>query len=150
MREQFTIRVYDAKELRRIKTLHKDLEKNFPTTNNFLVYCLKKGLDTIEKDIRGIKSIQSFDELYEEITKTFARLNELIKISEHNTREIIANSTITQKLLCCNYNMLLGLSDKAPKSKQMVESGAYDDVPSRLDVYLGDVLDVFLKQDGKK
>ena len=73
----------------------------------------------------------------------------MIKFSEKNTRELIANSAVNQKLLSCNYNMLLGISDKSPKSKNMVESGVYDDIPERLDKYLQEVLEVYLKQNGR-
>ena len=81
--------------------------------------------------------------------KAFARLNELIKFSEKNTRELIANSAINQKLLSCNYNMLLGISEQSPKTRRMIESGVYDEIPERLDKYLEAVLDVYLKQNGK-
>ena len=47
MREQFTVRVYDGKKLKRIKALQECLSKEYPTTNKFLVHCLERGLESI-------------------------------------------------------------------------------------------------------
>lgn len=148
MREQFTVRVYDSTLLKRIKALQEKLSDNYTTTSSFLVYCIERGLDVVERDVGGIKSIQSLDELYDEIRKTFEKLNNLIKFSEKNARELMAHTVINEKLLSCNYNMLLGLSDKIPKKREYVESGLYDDIPERLESLLEDVLKVYLKQNG--
>lgn len=86
--------------------------------------------------------------MYDEIRKTFEKLNNLIKFSEKNARELMAHTVINEKLLSCNYNMLLGLSDKIPKKREYVESGLYDDIPERLESLLEDVLKVYLKQNG--
>lgn len=145
MQEQFTVRVYDSKLADKLVEVFKANKDVYPTRNHFLVDCLKRGLKTIEQDLSGQKRLENFNELFEEIHSTADRLNNLIKLSEKNTKELVANLTVNQKLISCNYNMLLGLSNNAPKSKQLVENGMYDELPERLEEFLEDILKVVLK-----
>lgn len=146
MQEQYTVRIYDAKLVKRISDLYKRYDDFFTTKNQFLVACLTKGVETLERDLDGAKKIQNLDELYEEIHNTAERLNDLIKQSEDNAKEIVANNIVNQKLLSCNYNMLLGISDNAPRKKDFIEAGMYDDLPERL----GEIFEEILKTYSKK
>ena len=111
-----------------------------------MVDCIRRGAETIERDLLGQKKIESISDLYEEIHLTVEKLNSLIKICERNAKENIANLTVNQKLLSCNYNMLLGLSQSAPKNKDYIEAGMFDDLPKRLETLLEDILKVYLKK----
>ena len=42
--------------------------------------------------------------------------------------------------------MLLGLSQSAPKNKDYIEAGMFDDLPKRLETLLEDILKVYLKK----
>lgn len=147
MREQYTIRIYDSRIAKRLENLFGDVKDIYTTKNPFMVDCLTRGLDEIEKDFKGQKKIENISELYDEIHKTVSKLDKLIAMSEKNAKENIANLTVNQKLLSCNYNMLLGLSDNAPKKQSLVEAGMYDDLPDRLGDLLEDILKVYLKNE---
>lgn len=146
MQEQYTVRIYDAKLVKRISDLYKRYDDLFTTKNQFLVACLTKGVETLERDLDGAKKIQNLDELYEEIHNTAERLNDLIKQSEDNAKEMVANNIVNQKLLSCNYNMLLGISDNAPRKKDFVEAGMYDDLPERLEEIFEEILKTYSKK----
>ena len=146
MQEQYTVRIYDAKLVKRISDLYKRYDDFFTTKNQFLVACLTKGVETLERDLDGAKKIQNLDELYEEIHNTAERLNYLIKQSEDNAKEMVANNIVNQKLLSCNYNMLLGISDNAPRKKDFVEAGMYDDLPERLEEIFEEILKTYNKK----
>ena len=92
------------------------------------------------------KKIASEEELYNEIHLTVEKLNSLIKLCEDSAKENIANNLVNQKLLSCNYNMLLGLSDDVPCKKDFVEAGMYDDLPDRLSEVFEEVMKVYLKK----
>ena len=146
MQEQYTVRIYDAKLVKRISDLYKRYDDFFTTKNQFLVACLTKGVETLAWDLDGAKKIQNLDELYEEIHNTAERLNDLIKQSEDNAKEMVANNIVNQKLLSCNYNMLLGISDNAPRKKDFVEAGMYDDLPERLEEIFEEILKTYSKK----
>ena len=146
MQEQYTVRIYDAKLVKRISDLYKRYDDFFTTKNQFLVACLTKGVETLERDLDGAKKIQNLDELYEEIHNTAERLNDLIQQSEDNAKEMVANNIVNQKLLSCNYNMLLGISDNAPRKKDFVEAGMYDDLPERLEEIFEEILKTYSKK----
>lgn len=146
MQEQYTVRIYDAKLVKRISDLYKRYDDFFTTKNQFLVACLTKGVETLERDLDEAKKIQNLDELYEEIHNTAERLNDLIKQSEDNAKEMVANNIVNQKLLSCNYNMLLGISDNAPRKKDFVEAGMYDDLPERLEEIFEEILKTYNKK----
>ena len=139
MQEQYTVRIYDAKLVKRISDLYKRYDDFFTTKNQFLVACLTKGVETLERDLDGAKKIQNLDELYEEIHNTAERLNDLIKQSEDNAKEMVANNIV-------NYNMLLGISDNAPRKKDFVEAGMYDDLPERLEEIFEEILKTYSKK----
>ena len=146
MNGQFTVRVYDNKVANKIDELYENCKDIYITKNPFLVDCIRRGAETIERDLLGQKKIESISDLYEEIHLTVEKLNSLIKICERNAKENIANLTVNQKLLSCNYNMLLGLSQSAPKNKDYIEAGMFDDLPKRLETLLEDILKVYLKK----
>lgn len=146
MHGQFTVRVYDSKVANKIDELYENCKDIYITKNPFLVDCIKRGAETIERDLFGQKKIENMTELYDEIHLTVEKLNSLIKLCERNAKENIANLTVNQKLLSCNYNMLLGLSQNAPKKKDYVEAGMFDDLPERLGTLLEDILKVYLKK----
>ncbi len=146
MNGQFTVRVYDSKVADKIDELYENCKDIYITKNPFLVDCIRRGAETIERDLLGQKKIESISDLYEEIHLTVEKLNSLIKICERNAKENIANLTVNQKLLSCNYNMLLGLSQSAPKNKDYIEAGMFDDLPKRLETLLEDILKVYLKK----
>lgn len=146
MQEQFTVRIYDSKVIKKINKLQSELSGIYSTKNPLLVDCISRGLEVIEREQLGVRNIESLNELYEEIHSTVEKLNTLIKLCENNAKESIANITVNQKLLASNYNMLLGLSENMPKKRDYVEGGMYDDLPKRLEEILEDVLNVFLKK----
>lgn len=146
MNGQFTVRIYDSKVADKIDELYENCKDIYITKNPFLVDCIRRGAETIERDLLGQKKIESISDLYEEIHLTVEKLNSLIKICERNAKENIANLTVNQKLLSCNYNMLLGLSQSAPKNKDYIEAGMFDDLPKRLETLLEDILKVYLKK----
>ncbi|MBR3885699.1 MAG: hypothetical protein IKJ33_04490 [Clostridia bacterium] len=146
MQEQFTIRIYDSNLTKKIDNLYNHLEGLYSTKNPFIVECIKKGLEVVEREQVGVRNITSLNELYDEIHQTFVRLNSLIKMSEENAKEIMANLSINQKLLSSNYNMLMGLSEDIPKEPSVVETGHYDELPDRLSEMLEEILQVYLKK----
>lgn len=146
MKEQYTLRIYDKSLANKLDKVFEGNKDVYGTKNPFLVDCINRGLETIERDLAGQRKIESLSELYDEIHLTMEKLNTLIKLCERNSKETMANLTINQKLLSCNYNMLLGLSDEAPKKQKYVEAGMYDDLPERLGTLLEDVLNVYLKK----
>lgn len=145
MQEQFTIRIYNSKLASKINSLYKECDKFYSTKNPFLVACLEKGVDALERDLVGNRKIQNMDELYDEIKETSNKLNELLKISEDNAKEFVANNLVNQKLLSCNYNMLLGISEDTPRRRDFIEEGAYDDLPERFEDVLTEISKVYDK-----
>lgn len=146
MLEQYTLRIYDSKLVNRLEKCFKECKDIYPTKNPFLVDCISRGMEAIERDLLGNKNLKNFDELYTEIKTTVDKLNLLIKLSEKNSKEMMANITVSQRLLSSNYNMLLGLSSNAPKKSDIVEAGMYDDLPPRMTELLEEILNVFLKK----
>lgn len=146
MREQYTIRIYDSNLKSKLEKLFKDCKDIYATKNPFLVDCLVRGIEMIEKDLSSTKKASSIQDLYEDLHLTIEKLNNLIKMSEKNAKENLANLTVNQKLLSCNYNMLLGLTDNAPKKSELVEAGMYDDLPFRLGEMLEQLLNVCVKK----
>ena len=144
--EQFTIRIYDSKELEKINEAFSKSRNNFSCKQSFLRECLLRGLDIVMKEQGFMKRIGNIEELYDEIHKTFINLQRLIAMSEKNAKENIANLTVNRKILSCNYNMLLGISEDSPKDKDFVESGMFDDVPPRFMRLLDDILKVYLSK----
>ena len=134
MQEQFTIRIYDLKLVNKIKSLQKQLSGIYQSKlNPFLVDCIIKGMEVIERERLGVRTPQNVSELYEEVQVTIEKLTKLIKMCETNAKEIMANLTINQKLLTNNYNMLLGISENAPIDREGIEEGSYDELPSRFE-----------------
>jgi len=146
MKDQYTIRIYDSRLANKLEKLFNDSKDIYGTKNPFFVDCITRGAETIERDLCGQKKIEDISQLYDEIHLTVEKLNNLIKLCEKNAKENIANLTVNQKLLSCNYNMLLGLSENTPKDIKYVEAGMYDDLPERLGGLLEDVLKVYLKK----
>ena len=146
MREQNTIRIYDSKLSNKLDNLFKQTKDIYGTKNPFLVECIKRGVEALERDVKGSKNIESIGELYDEIQYTISKLNNLIKLCEKSSKEIMANFAVNQKLLSCNYNLLMGLTEEAPKDKDYVEAGMYDELPERFEKLLEDILQVFLKK----
>lgn len=146
MQEQYTVRIYDSRVVDRVNSLYKKCDTIFSTKNQFLVACLTKGLDTLERDLLGAKKVQSMDELYDEIHNTTEKLNELIKLSEDSAKEMVANNMVNQKLLSCNYNMLLGITDNTPRRREFVEGGMYDELPERLEEIFEEILKAYKKK----
>ena len=72
MQEQFTVRIYDVELVNRIKDLEKQLRNIYHSKRNpFLVDCIIKGMEVIERDRLGIKNPKDLKELYDEVHKTF-------------------------------------------------------------------------------
>ena len=143
--EQYTVRIYDRNLVKKVEDTFKNCKDVYPTKNPFIVDCISRGAEAIEKDLLGAKKIESLQDLFDEIHLTVEKLNQLLKLCEKNARQILANLTVNQKLLSCNYNMLLGISQDVPKKKEFVENGVYDDLPARLSEYLEEVLRAILK-----
>lgn len=141
MKEQYTIRAYDPKVIRRIESTFKKCEDYYPNKNSFLVDCICRGMTNVERDIFGVKNVQDLEELYKEISTTTETLNKLIKLSEENARENMAQLLMNEKLLSCNYNMLLGISNKVPYDRETVEKGSFDELPSRFKLILKEILE---------
>lgn len=145
MQEQYTIRVYNSKDVERIEKLFKKCQDKYRTKNPFLVDCVMRGMEDIEKELFGVRKIETLTEIYNEIEKTLKKLDELIKMSRKNTNENLSYLRVISKLLSSNYNMLIGLSTDCPKQKEYIEAGLYDDLPERLSVILEELLKTFLK-----
>lgn len=146
MKEQYTLRIYDSRLADKLDKIFEGNKDIYGTKNPFMVDCINRGLDAIERDLCGQRKIESIAELYDEIHLTVEKLNTLIKLCERNAKENMANLTVNQKLLSCNYNMLLGLCEDAPKKPDFVEAGMYDDLPDRFGELLEEVLKVYLKK----
>lgn len=146
MKEQFTVRIYDTKIAKKLEKVFEENKDVYATKNPFLVDCVIRGLETIERDLAGQKKIENITDLYDEIKLTIDKLNSLIKLCEKNAKETMANLAVNQKLLSCNYSMLLGLSEDVPKKTAYVEAGMYDNLPERLADLLEDVLNVYLNK----
>lgn len=146
MKEQYTIRIYDSRIADKLENVFDNNKDIYGTKNPFMVDCINRGLEAIERDLSGQNKLENLNDLYNEIHLTVNKLNNLIKLCEKNAMEIMANLTVNQKLLSCNYNLLLGLTENLPKKKDIVEAGMYDDLPERFESLLEDVLKVYLKE----
>ena len=143
MNEQYTIRIYDVRMIEKVESLYKKCKDIYPSKNPFLVDCVMKGAKAISDDLFGGGS-ESVSALYEEVKQTVAKLDRLLKLCEKYAQESMANISINQKLLSCNYNMLVGLSEDEPQKKEKIESGSLDNLPERLEDILPEVLEHFL------
>ena len=146
MIEQYTVRIYDKRVVDRVEKLYKNCKDIYSTKNPFLVDCITRGAEAIEKDLFGVGKENNISGLYDEIHLTVKKLDYLLKLCEKSAKEGMSNLSITQKLLSCNYNMLLGLSDNNPCRKDFVEKGFYDELPDRLSEVLEKVLEHFLNK----
>ena len=145
MQEQYTIRVYNSKDVEKIEKLFKRCRDIYRTKNPFLVDCILRGLEDIEKEFFGMKKIETPTEIYNEIEKTLTKLETLIKLSEKSAKENMVSLKVISKLLSCNYNMLIGLSTDCPKQKEYIEAGMYDELPERLSEIFEELLNAILK-----
>lgn len=143
MNEQYTIRVYDARLVSKVEELYKNCKDIYTSKNPFMVDCLVRGMEVIEKDLFGTSETDNVDELYNEVKLTVKKLDSLLKLCEKSAKESIANIQINQRLLSCNYNMLLGLSEDKPKSKEEVDGGWCDNLPARLEDVLTELIQHF-------
>lgn len=143
--EQLTVRIYDSSLSKKVENLFKNCKDIYSTKNPFLVDCIMRGAEAIEKDLLGAKKIESITELFDELHLTIEKLDKLSKLVEKNSKEIMANLSVNQKLLASSYNMLIGLSDDCPLKKEFVEAGMFEDIPERLVKFLEDLLKVYLK-----
>lgn len=140
MEERITVRVYDRKLMEKLDKIYSNSKTLYKAKNPFIVDCISRGADLVEQDLFGVTNVESLGQLYEEIHQTVEKLNKLIKLSERNSKETMANLTVNQKLLATNYNMLLGLSEDVPKRKEYVEMGMYEDLPEHLEEILQELL----------
>lgn len=147
MTTQYTVRFKSIKDVEKLEKVFSQCRDLYNSKNPFLVDCINRGVDIIERDLLGKSNLKNLDELYDEIKTTIDKLNLLLKLSEKNAKEIMANFTVNQRLLSSNYNMLLGLSSNTPRQAKFVEAGMYDDLPERLNVVLEEILKVFLKKE---
>lgn len=145
MNEQYTVRIYDIRLVDKLEQLYKKCKDIYSNKNPFLVDCVLRGVEAIENDLFGTgEKTDSIGALYNEVKLTVKKLDTLLKLCEKSAKETMANLSINQKLLSCNYNMLLGLSEDNPKPTKEVESGSLDDLPERLEDILTEVLEHFL------
>ena len=145
MIETLTIRVYNKQNKSDLEKSFDKCKDYFKSKNAFLIECMVRGLSVIERDIFGLDTVKDVDELYLEIKKTTETLNKLIRLSEKNAKETIAHLTVNQNLLSNNFNMLLGLSEREPKSVKSVECGHYEELPTRYKIILSDMLEELKK-----
>ena len=145
MKEQYTIRIYDSRIADKLENVFENNKDIYGTKNPFMVDCVNRGLEAIERDLNGETKLENLNDLYNEIHLTMSKLDNLMKLCEKNARETMANLTVNQKLLSCNYNILLGLTENLPKKREYVEAGMYDDLPERFEDLLEQVLEVYLK-----
>lgn len=143
---QYTVRIKDVNLAKCLDKNLKECSDLFTSQNTFIVELLRRGVDTLERDLLGKKKLSNLDDLYTEIKTTIDKLNTLLKLSEKNAKETLANLTVNQRLLSRNYNMLLGLSSDTPIKKEYVEAGMYDDLPDKLSEILEELLKVFLNK----
>ena len=94
--DQYTVRIYDTTLVNKVDEIFKKCKDIYPTKNPFLVDCILRGVETIEKDLLGEKQIESIADLFYEIHLTIEKLEKLTKLCEKNAKEIIANLTVNQ------------------------------------------------------
>ena len=140
MKEHYTVRIYDKQLSDKVEGLYNKCKDLYSSQNPFLVDCISRGAELIEHDLVGENKENTIASLYDEIHLTVRKLDNLLKLCEKSAKETIANLSINQKLLSCNYNMLLGLSENNPKPKNFIENGMFDDLPERLGELLEDIL----------
>ena len=143
--DQYTVRIYDTLLSDRIDKLFKKTKDLYPTKNPFIAECIARGVEAIERDLFGEKNVESLNDLFDEIKLTVQKLERLTKLCEKNANEIKANVKINQKLLSCNYNLILGLAENVTPSKDVVEAGMLDDLPTRLAEFLEELLKIYNK-----
>ena len=147
MKEQYTVRIYDSNLTTKLEKIFSKCKDIYVTKNPFIVDCMRKGVEEIERTLLGNKSINTISDLYEELSLTIEKLNILTKLCEKNAKENMANLTVNQKMLSSSYNMLLGLSDDNPIENKYIEAGMYDELPDRFSELLEEMEDVYLKKD---
>ena len=145
MNETYTIRLYQPRQKTGLEEAFQRSSKYYKSKNNFLADCLERGRRAIERDLFGVRNVQDLEELYEEIGRTTKTLNQLIKVSERNAKENIAHLEINQRLLSCNYNMILGLAEKTPIDRLSVEQGSFEELPPQFKLLLKSMLDAIKK-----
>ncbi len=146
MQEQYTVRLYDVRQIAKLENLYKKCKDIYSSKNPFFVDCIIRGAEAIDKDLFGTGKPDSVSGLYDEINLTMQKLDNLLKLCEKSSRETLANLKINQKLLSCNYNVLLGLSEDEPVKRDFVEGGMYDELPDRLSEILEELLEHFLNK----
>ena len=83
--------------------------------------------------------------MFDEIKATIQKLDRLTKFCEKNINDLKANQKINQKLLSCNYNLILGLADNVKPNKEVVDAGMLDDLPTRLAEFLEELIKMYNK-----
>ena len=137
--KRYSIRIYDKKLDDRIQKVYNDLPLTFKTMNDLMKEMLDRGLRTIEKDLYNKKE-NDLSSLFDEIRHTSKQLDLLLKIIEEKLGEILISHKVLQKLVGCNYNLLMGINNSAPKDNEYVEKGFYDKLPDRLKAILEEAL----------
>ena len=145
MNDTYTIRLYQPRQKTGLEEAFQRSSKYYKSKNDFLADCLERGRRAIERDLFGVRNVQDLEELYEEIGRTTKTLNQLIKVSERNAKENIAHLEINQRLLSCNYNMILGLAEKTPIDRLSVEQGSFEELPPQFKLLLKSMLDAIKK-----
>ena len=86
MNETYTIRLYQPRQKTGLEEAFQRSSKYYKSKNDFLADCLERGRRAIERDLFGVRNVQDLEELYEEIGRTTKTLNQLIKVSERNSK----------------------------------------------------------------
>ncbi len=133
---QLTMRVYNVGLINKLNKVFNICRKNYTTKNPFLVECLRRGVDDLEKAISNGETPVDVTELCAELSKNTKAINDLILLIDRKSKENKAEHKISHNLLSCNYRMLLGLSQDDPLDADFVDSGMVDDLPERFDLML--------------
>lgn len=144
------IRIYGTYLLERLSAYYEKHRKGFRSKNDLYIHLIQNGLELAEiqdenyGDYNG--KIQSISDKLTEILSAIQ--SERVAFKDILNGKIV-NGYITEKILSRIYNLLLGLNEELPLSKEYLEAGMYDDLPKELIEFKDELLEVYGRKSKK-
>lgn len=133
------IRIKDENALKKLNCLYDKIKSQYGNVrNNFLCDCLNRGSERIAEEIYFQTSgkQRKKDEVSEKINESLTTIMDLVISLYAKMEAVIA-------MVASNQEMLIGLSEEAPKLTSMIKQGFYDKPPSRIEKLVNDTLKTY-------
>lgn len=134
---QYTIRLYDPKLISAIAVEYEKEAHIYRNKNEFFTEIISLGLQAKSKKKQKDKTPQEEkDDLYALLLKVFDYLAVQFKT-------LYIKQCLVEHLTCSTYNIAVALNNNETLFSEKIESGFYDEMPSRYEKMVADLMKKF-------